>query len=144
MSAASIGGTNRAAGTAVTQLASGGLSEMKSEDFMKVMLAELTKQDPLQPNDTSALIRQLGDVRNIESQLSLQKSLEALVGHNQVSFAGGLIGKLVKGLDADKNAVEGLVTSVRVEDGKAVLELDNGKALPIDGVTRITLPPVEA
>ena len=86
-------------------------------------------------------------LRNIESQLSLQQQLEELVTQNkdsqvlfqeqlgdlvlqnQVSAAGGLIGKLVSGVDDINRAIEGLVTSVRVQDGKTMLELDSGATL---------------
>jgi hypothetical protein len=56
---------------------------------------------------------------------------------NQVATAGGLIGKMVAGKDTNNNAVSGQVTAVRVEDGAAILELDSGKTVPMDRVTRI-------
>lgn len=118
----------------------GAFGQLKSEDFIKVLLTELTTQDPFDPQDSSALLEQLSSLRSIESQLSLQHGLEDLVLQNQVSAAGGLIGKLVSGLDSLNNTVEGLVTSVRVQDGQAILELDSGKTLAMDRVSGIALP----
>src|SRR5690606_13766382 len=97
----------------------------------------LSNQDPFQPQDSGALLEQLSSLRNIESQLPLQQKLETLVRQNETAAAGGLIGKKVEGLDAGNNAVSGLVTSVRVQDGKTLLELDSGRMVPMKRVTKI-------
>ena len=133
MSAGAIGG----AGLVANRVGGNSFAELSSEEFVEVLFSELTNQDPFNPQDSQALLEQLSSLRNIESQLSLQKQLETLVLQNQLSSAGGLIGKLVAGLDANNDAVEGLVTSVRVQDGKAHLELDTGRLLPIDRLTQI-------
>ncbi len=112
-------------------------SEISSEEFVKILVTELTQQDPLAPNDTKQVLEQLSSLRNIESQMDLQKSLESLVGQNQVAQASGLIGKVVEGLDGHDAKVSGQVTSIRIVDGKAVLELDTGKMLDMSRVTRI-------
>lgn len=116
----------------------GAFGDLTSDDFIRVLLTELSNQDPFDPQDSAALLEQMSSLRNIESQLSLQEQLGDLVLQNQVSAAGGLIGKLVTGLDGSNSDVEGVVTSVRVQDGQAILELDSGKALAMDRVTRIT------
>ncbi|MEX2213104.1 MAG: flagellar hook capping FlgD N-terminal domain-containing protein [Phycisphaeraceae bacterium] len=130
--ASAIGGQASAAG--------GGFAALSSTDFIKVLLTELSNQDPFQPQDSGALLEQLSSLRNIESQLSLQKGLESLVLQNGVTSAAGLIGKDVEGLDANNDSISGVVASVRVERGKAVLELSSGKSLAIDRVTSISQP----
>ena len=42
-------------------------NELASEDFIQIIFTELTNQDPLAPNDTSALLDQLNSIRSIES-----------------------------------------------------------------------------
>ena len=116
---------------------SNAFAELSSEEFVRIMTQELANQDPFEPNDSAAILEQLSSLRNIESQIALQDQIESLVLQNGVAQAGGLIGKLVEGLDTDNNTTAGLVTSVRIVDGEAQLELDNGKTLPIDRVTRI-------
>jgi flagellar basal-body rod modification protein FlgD len=136
MSAAAIGGVTGA--TTGQTPGSNRLADLNSTEFINVLITELTNQDPFAPNDSQAILEQLSSLRNIESQLSLQKQLESLVLQNQIAQASGMIGKLVEGLDTQNNQLTGNVTSVRVVDGKAILELDTGKALPMDRVTRIT------
>jgi len=115
---------------------------MSSEDFIEILMQELANQDPFEPQDSGALLDQLATLRTVESQLMLGDSIENLVLQNQVATAGGLIGKSVEGRDAKNNSVDGLVTAVRVQDGQAILELDSGKSLPMDRITRIVQPSV--
>ena len=133
MSAGAITGASSVGGAA----AAGGFGDLKSGDFIRVLLTELSNQDPFAPQDSGALLEQLSSLRNIESQLSLQEKLEDLVLQNQISSAGGLIGKEVTGLGENNTQTKGLVTSVRVQDGEAILELDTGRSLPMNRVTRI-------
>ena len=138
MSAASAVGGNAVSTLEGVAKKSNGFSDISSEDFVKILVTELTQQDPLSPNDTQAVLEQLSSLRNIESQVDLQDKLEALVSQNQVAQASGMIGKVVEGLDGNDQKVGGQVVSVRVVDGAAVLELDTGKTLPMNRVTTIT------
>ena len=134
MSAGAIGGaTSAVSGSS----GSTGFAELDSAEFMKILLSEMSNQDPFKPQDSGALLEQLSSLRNIESQLSLQKQLENLVLQNGLSSAAGMIGKEIEGLDAANDKVSGVVNSVRVESGKAILELSSGKSLSIERVTSI-------
>ena len=133
MSAGAIGGAVAGTGGAEQN----GFAHIKTADFIKVLISELANQDPFEPQDSAALLEQLSSLRNIESQLSLQEKLEALVLQNQIASAGGLIGRMVSGLDGANDQVEGVVTSVRVAGGNVILELEDGSALPMDRLTRI-------
>ncbi|MFA9478652.1 flagellar hook capping FlgD N-terminal domain-containing protein [Phycisphaerales bacterium AB-hyl4] len=112
-------------------------AELSSEEFIKNLVTELTTQDPFEPNDSAQILEQLSSLRNIESQMNLQDQLKNLVLQNQVSQASGLIGKMVRGMTDENNRVEGVVTSVRIADGKAMLELDTGQRVPMSRVETI-------
>jgi flagellar basal-body rod modification protein FlgD len=103
-----------------------GFSRLTSEDFTKIILTELGKQDPLEPNDTSQLIDQLAGIRSIQSNMDLSSDLSKLVGQNDFAAAAGLIGKQISGLSEDGQRVEGIASRVsRTADG-AVLTLEDG------------------
>ena len=85
MSAGAIGGAGSSLGAAVS--GSSGFSELSSGEFLKIMLTELTNQDPFKPQDSGALLEQMSSLRNIESQLQLQEKLNALVLQNGISSA---------------------------------------------------------
>ncbi|MHC5006802.1 MAG: flagellar hook capping FlgD N-terminal domain-containing protein [Planctomycetota bacterium] len=119
-----------------------GFSSMKSEDFIKVIFAELANQDPFQPNDSSALLEQLSSIRTIESDLELMDRLNTLVLENQLSAGANLIGKMVGGLASTNDRVAGTVVSVIRQNDEVTLELDNGWLIPIESVEQIIdVPP---
>ena len=118
---------------------------LKTEDFIKMMITQLQQQDPMEPAKNEQLLAQMSQIGQLQSSTQLQESLKGIVQQNQIGAAAGLIGKSVKGVDADNNEIAGLVTSVRVTDDGAELELDNGKALSLSRVTSIaTQPPAPA
>lgn len=109
-------------------------SALNSEQFVKIMFTELSNQDPLKPNDSSALLQQMSSLRSIQSDIDLSTKLQTIVSQNQLAGAGGLIGKYVSGLAADNTRVSGRVDSVsRTADGP-VLNLDTGARVPFSSV----------
>ncbi|HEX2972500.1 MAG TPA: flagellar hook capping FlgD N-terminal domain-containing protein [Tepidisphaeraceae bacterium] len=115
--------------------------ELTADDFIKIMITQLQNQDPTEPMKNEELLSQMSQISQLQSNTSLQKTLSGLAAQNQIGSAGQLIGKMVGGIDENDEKVTGLVNSVRVEDGKIYLELDNGKTLPVDNVTDIAPGP---
>ncbi|MBL8761217.1 MAG: hypothetical protein JNL50_07935 [Phycisphaerae bacterium] len=112
-------------------------SGMSSDDFMKIVLSELSKQDPLKPNDTNALIEQISQIRSIQSDIDLSSTLKSLVKEDQFSSAAGLIGVNISGLSEANVRVSGIVTSVSRTDAGAVLTLLSGERVPMSKVDEI-------
>jgi len=146
MSAGALGGFQAIAANQATEQGQGSkanrnaFANLESGEFMNILVKQLTSQNPTNPEDSSQILKQLSSIRTIESQTQLQEKLEGLVSQNQVSKASGMIGKVITGLDPQGNEVEGRVTAVRVTDEGARLELDTGRTLGMDRVTRITAP----
>lgn len=128
-------GTRTAAGDA--------FSSLSSEEFTKIILTELQNQDPLEPNDTGALLEQLSSIRSIQSDLELQNRLEAMVAQNELAGASGLIGKRVSGLTDSSKRVEDEVVSVSRTQSGAVLNLKSGSRMPMGNLDEILAPIVE-
>jgi len=71
----SIGGIT----PSTTPYTGSGFSSLTAEQFSKIIFTELSKQDPLQPNDTNALLQQISSVRAIQSDMDLTSKLDSLV-----------------------------------------------------------------
>jgi flagellar basal-body rod modification protein FlgD len=127
------------AGASGSQLKSSKMA-LKSEDFIQMMITQLQNQDPMEPAKNEALLAQMSQISQLESSTNLQTSLKTLVQQNNMSQAGAMIGKSIKGKDASGEDIEGIVASVRMEDGQLHLELDSGKKLSMSDVTDITMP----
>jgi len=134
MSAGAIGGLVAAQ---PSQPSNNAFGELSSEEFINILVTELTQQDPFEPNDSAAILEQLSSLRNIESQVSLQEQLQTMVDQNAISSASGMIGQLVKGLDANNQAIEGLVESVVIENGNPVLKLSDGNRIDASRITDV-------
>lgn len=118
-----------------------GFGDMSNEDFLKIMFTELTNQDPLEPQDTQALMSQLDTIRNIEANIEMMSQLDALVDQNQIAAASGMVGKSITGNDEYMYPASGVVNSVSVEDNGVFLMLENGVRIPMEQVQTISDPP---
>jgi flagellar basal-body rod modification protein FlgD len=116
-------------------------NSMSSEEFMKIIFTELQQQDPFKPNDSSALLEQLNSIRSIESDIQMGEKLESIVFQNQLSGAGGLIGKRVGGLSTENTRVAGTVKSVSRVGDEIGLLLHNNWVIPMDNVEYIDQQP---
>jgi flagellar basal-body rod modification protein FlgD len=109
-------------------------SELSSEEFVKIMFAELSNQDPLKPNDSTQMLEQLSSLRSIQSDMNLTEKLESILTQNQLSTAGTLIGKYVSGLTEGGQRVIGEVVSVARNADGPILRLSNNFLLPFSNV----------
>ena len=69
------------------------ISQIKPEDFLKIMLAELQQQDPFEPVASKDLIAQVGQVKDIQSSMDLSTTIKDLAVSQKLSAAGTLLGK---------------------------------------------------
>ena len=99
-------------------------SELKTEDFLNLMITELQNQDPLNPADNTQLLEQLSQMQSIESTTKLTTTLESVLLGQSLSTASGLIDKRIEGLDDDGNAISGIVSRVVVSDRTPKLIVD--------------------
>lgn len=122
MSTAALGGVS----SATSNSSRSGIGGMSSDEFLKIMMAELNNQDPFEPNDSAAIIEQLSGLQNIEAQASLQESLETLVSQNTFASSTALIGKIVTGVSQTGDVVTGTVSSVNTTENGTIFTLDTG------------------
>lgn len=117
-------------------------AELGSEDFFKLLITQLTNQDPLEPTGNEELLRQISSIREIELSSKLTDSLAALSGQQQFAASSSLIGRFVTGRDNGGGTVaQGMVVGVRfANDGAPILRLADGSELAIENVATIESP----
>lgn len=122
-----------------------GMGDLGSQDFLKLLLTELTNQDPLEPTDNEALLRQISSIRDIEMSTTLTESIQRLAGQQQIGSASTLIGQFVTGIPGeDGTVVSGMVMGVRFADGgRPILQLSTGAEMPLEQVASVQ-PPQQA
>lgn len=131
-------------GAAAAQTSASGLDQLGSDAFMKLLVAQLRHQDPMNPADSTQMLQQTAMFTQVEALNSINESQQELIGFNQGAMAAGLVGQHVTGLDADGAEVTGTVTSVRFTADGPVLDTGDGDIALVD-VTRVTasIPPAE-
>ncbi len=115
-------------------------SALTSGEFLQIIFTELQNQDPLEPNDTSAMLNQLSTLRSIEADTQMVDSLSSLVNQSEFAAAASLIGSLVSGLTVDNRNVADLVISVINTENGPVLNLFDGSQMFFSNVTEIIGP----
>lgn len=96
-------------------------SAIDSETFLKLLLHELQNQDPLEPMSNSQLVQQLSQIWELESNMELAGTLEAVRLSQNVAAASSMIGRLVAGLSDGGQQIAGRVDGVSISDGKPKL-----------------------
>ncbi len=112
-----------------------GFGTLDSDQFTQLILTELGNQDPLEPNDTGALLEQLSTIRSIESDTKLNDTLASMVERTDFMGAAGLIGQKIT--TADNPLTPLTVTSVLQNDDGVSVSLEDGSFVPITSITTV-------
>ena len=99
-------------------------ANMDKDAFLKLLITQMQYQDPTNPVDDKQFLAQMAQFTSLEQMQNLNKIMA-----NSQSFA--LIGKNVSGRNYSESAnlyndVDGIVNSVEVINGSAVLNTENG------------------
>lgn len=113
-----------------------GFSGLTSEDFLNVLVKQLSNQDPTNPTDSNELLNQLSSLYSLQSNLDLSESLKTVVLGQQVSSATNFIGKEVTVQPEEGDAVTGIVNKVRIKDNTTYLDI-GGKSYDMSRVTTV-------
>lgn len=90
------------------------------EDFLKVLLAQLSFQDPLKPLDNQEFIAQMAQFTSLEQTRQVNDRLDLLLTIQAADQSIGLIGKTVEVRTASSAAI-GTVTTVAFQNGSPSL-----------------------
>jgi flagellar hook assembly protein FlgD len=142
-----IAALTRGANTAGTNTAES-QKAFRDADFMKMLLTEITQQDPFKPQDTSHIVEGMQKLQELansrytkfrDDQKFAQTLMSKEVTVNQVSLTANEREALkARGLDPDVGfgVVTGKVESYRVVDETVYVNV-KGKDYPIDNVYQI-------
>lgn len=118
--------------------------ELDKDAFMQLLVTQLKNQDPLEPTANEEFIAQLANFSSLEQMELMNENLVGMVVLQQsnalleqLTQGGALIGQSVSFTDpVVGNQDSGLVESVKVVDGQAVLRVD-GQDVPLTYVNEV-------
>jgi flagellar basal-body rod modification protein FlgD len=122
-------------GTDGTKGTQGTSKSLGKDDFLKLFVAQLQHQDPMNPMDDMDFMGQMASFTTLEQVSKLASANEALASQQTMSNAVALIGRQVTYTGADQVAITGTVERVDTKDGKPALRIGG-----VDGIdpTKIT------
>lgn len=116
-----------AAPTTATQTAAQKAS-LDYSSFLKLLIAQLQNQDPMQPMDSSDYVAQLATFSQVEQSIQSNDRLSELLTSSLISQAGSIVGLQIESADG---SIKGEVASARIEKGGVVAQLTDGREVEI-------------
>lgn len=105
-------------------------------DFLTMLVAQLTHQNPLEPMKDSEMMSQFTQLNSLQELQAMRAVLDSAAAANQNAYAASLIGKIVKAARSDGSTLEGVVSGVTSEKGVLYLQIGSQKA-PLSDVIEI-------
>lgn len=104
------------------------------DDFMKILIAQLTHQDPTAPMKDTEFIAQMAQFSTLEQMTNMTQDFGKLAGILSSNQALGLLGRTVELFDGE-NMVSGVVEEVSGRETPMVLV--NGRYYDFERVEKI-------
>ena len=118
------------------------MNDLTMTDFIKMMVAELENQDPMDPMSNTEMLSQINQMRSITSSDKLSASIESLSLGQSLSTASSLIGQTITGVDSGGKTVSGKVDKVKIENGEPKLYVGSS-IISVSNITAINETTVE-
>jgi flagellar basal-body rod modification protein FlgD len=116
------------------QSAGNAIKDLDVDSFLKLMIAELQNQDPLNPMENDQMLAQIGQMREIAASDQLTNTLDGVLLGQNIASATNLIGADIVAITDDNQKISGTVDKVSVADGvpKLHIEEDSGAKVSED------------
>lgn len=119
--------------------------QLGKQDFLNLLILQMRHQDPLNPMDNQAMLAQMAQFSSLEQMSNLN---ENFANANQISGfmdATRLLGKDVDVFDPSSapdspGVITSKVSSVSYGSSGPVLQLENGMAIGISDVVKVSEP----
>ncbi len=113
--------------------------QLGKDDFLKILVAQLSNQDPMQPMQDAEFIGQMAQFSSLEQMTNMNTSLNKFVDRqlqSSMTDYADLIGKSVQWQE-NNEVSSGKVQAVLYKEGNVLAELDSGKQVDVSLLERI-------
>jgi flagellar basal-body rod modification protein FlgD len=100
-------------------------SSLGLEDFLKILLTQLTFQDPLKPMDNQQFMAQMAQFTSLEQTQQLNSKLDSLLSTQASLNSVGLIGRTVE-VNTESGPVTGTVSRLTLSGDAPVITVTVG------------------
>ncbi len=115
MQVTSTSSINQLLANTTAKTSSSTASALDSNQFMQILMAQLTHQNPLEPMDSNEMMSQFSQLNSLQELKDIHTAMDKVSASNQTTYLTSLIGKMVKATRSDGKIVEGVVDGVSVD-----------------------------
>jgi flagellar basal-body rod modification protein FlgD len=123
-----------AASNASTSNAATSAFGLSFDSLLKIILTQLTYQDPLKPMDNFQFVSQLAQFSQIQIGQTTNDKLESLVTAQSNIQATGLLGRTVD-IGTGASLISGKVTSLAFDNGNSSITIKTANGSTISGIS---------
>src|SRR6478752_7143173 len=99
-----VGSTSGTGAQTATQAAAKS-NTLNYNDFLKLMIAQLKNQDPLNPTDSTQYMSQIAQFSSVEQAINTNSKLDQLLVNSNISQASTMIGLTLKSPDGTTGVI---------------------------------------
>jgi flagellar basal-body rod modification protein FlgD len=111
------------------------------DDFLKLLVTQMTSQDPMNPKQDTDFIAQMAQFSALEQSKVMQSDMAQMRSDQQIMQAYGLLGQTIEVQVDDKTTAQGMVSAVQMEAGTPKLVVGD-KEYTLDQVILVYPTPV--
>jgi flagellar basal-body rod modification protein FlgD len=97
---------------------------LDQEDFLKLLIAQMSSQDPMNPMSNEDFIAQMAQFSTLQETQTMGSNIAQLRSEQQLLQAYALLGKTVALQADDSTTVSGVVSGVRMTNGAPQIVVD--------------------
>jgi flagellar basal-body rod modification protein FlgD len=94
-------------------------------DFLKLLTAQMQNQNPMDPQNANDFTTQIAQLSQVDGITKLNQSIASLVAMQSLSQGANLIGMKVSYINPSGGTSQGVVNSISMSSGKAMLMINN-------------------
>jgi flagellar basal-body rod modification protein FlgD len=114
-------------------------SKVGQDEFLKLMVAQLKSQDPLEPIKDQEFLGQLAQFSTLSGIEKLNANFGDMLSLQQITQGANLMGRQVVYQNSDNQTAQGTVQGFAVNDGRIELQVGND-SVTLDKVTGMFTP----
>lgn len=124
-------------------------SALDKNSFLKLLIAQLTNQDPTSPMDSAQFVSQMADFTTLEQTQNMSDAIDKLVASQSsqsLSEQASMIGKQISWSEtstdssgtSSTHSLSGVVQSVSLKNGSVTYQTNNGYAIDASLISEIS------
>jgi flagellar basal-body rod modification protein FlgD len=137
----SVTSTTSATDAASELVAGRGSRTLSQDDFLRLLVAQMSSQDPLNPQTDTQMAAQMAQFTALQQSGTMSDNIATMLKQQEVLQANGMLGGTVTLQVDPKTTATGIVEAVQLDGGIPKIVV-NGVAYELSQVIKLTSTPI--